>query len=47
MTNARDLMNDLQEMRELLLKLWQEAIEAEDKRVNGIFTLYEEVVKSN
>ena len=38
---------DLQAMRESFLKLWEEATEMELKRVNGIYFLYEEIVKSN
>lgn len=34
-------------MRETFLKLWEEASEMEEKRVNGIYFLYEEIVKSN
>jgi len=34
-------------MRETFLKLWEEAVEMELKRVNGIYFLYEEIVKSN
>jgi len=37
----------LQDLREMLLKVWQEAIDFESQRMQGIYTLYEELIKSN
>ena len=34
-------------MREILLKVWLEANELETKRVKGIQTTYEEMIKAN
>ena len=40
-------MKDVSELRSTFLQLWQESQELESKRVFGIYTLYEEIVKSN
>lgn len=31
----------------MLVRVWQEAIDFESQRMQGIYTLYEELIKSN
>ena len=45
--NIAAVMKDVSELRSTFLQLWQESQELESKRVLGIYTLYEEIVKSN